>query len=379
MAFVTLVAAAYATAAWPKTRSAGLVASPFAWTDALSWCETQADGCAAEDLAPLAYRAPLSPKPFAAKLREALEAGDIESATGLSAELLKRDPRSVAARLVLAEAALREKDMQGFADLYFPLFDIRRSEGMTYASLLAALSDDPVVYAGVAAKLAEAPYWGPRFLQDYSGKGLASPGELIGLYTYFPRAQGTLLTRLTRAGQWDLAYIAFTEFVAAQPEAQRLALTAPFNPALEDNNAPGPFNWTLRSRSADFLQEGGVYVFYDGRRREDLLVQTMPLSPGAYAFETTLSGQASEEGGWFRWRASCAATNREVGVSDIKALGAAPGKVEFTFELADAACSFVTLTLQGVPGAFPQPGRIEIARVRLAPAVPAARGDGAAD
>lgn len=367
------MAGAYAAAAWPKPYSGGLIAKPFAWTDTLSWCEQTADGCGFTDLAPVAHRAPLSPEPYSAKLREALDAGSIDDARALSADLLKRDPRSVVARLVLADAALGQGDTGRFADLYFPLFDIRRSEAATYASLLAGLSEDPSVHAEVAARLALAPYWGPRYLQAYSGKGLASSSELVALYTYFPQAQGALMDRLVRAGHWDLAYIAFTQFLAAEPDATRLPLTAPFNADLAETGASRPFNWTLRSRSAEFLPGGGVYVFYEGRKREALLSQTFPLAPGHYQLETRLSGQASEEGGWFRWQARCAATNRDLASSDIKTLSAAPGSVDFAFSLEDGACSFVTLTLEGIPGAFPQPGRIEITGVRLAVASPGER------
>jgi len=364
-AFATLVAASYAAAVWPKAQSAGRIATPFAWTDALSWCEHQENVCASRALVPLAHRAPLSPKPFAAKVREALEDGDTEAATGLSAELLKRDPRSVVARLVLAEAALREKDTQRFAELYFPLFEIRRSEATSYANLLAGLSDDQAVYKQVATKLKEAPYWGPRYLMQISDMGVASPAELISLYKYFPNDQGTFLTNLTRTGRWDLAYIAFVEFNESLPSERRLQITSPFNPSLVANSAPSPFNWHIDSKGGEFLANEGVYFYYQGRIEEVLLSQSFPLIESKYEFEVMASGQASPENGWFQWQLKCSDGKKVLAEFDISTLSSTPGELRFSFDGSDAECAFVTLTLLGVPGDFPAPSRIRIGRVKL--------------
>ena len=46
-------------------------------------------------------------------------------------------------------------------------------------------------------------------------------------------------------------------------------------------------------------------------------------------------------------------------------LGAAPRPYEFAFDQPPGACAYVTLSLIGVPGTFPQPARIEIERVGL--------------
>jgi hypothetical protein len=83
-----------------------------------------------------------------------------------------------------------------------------------------------------------------------------------------------------------------------------------------------------------------------------------------------MSGEVSETGGWYRWQLACAAGGPALYVFDVQDLGSAPRAHEFAFEHPQGACPYVTLSLIGVPGTFPQPARIEVDRVSLSAALP---------
>jgi hypothetical protein len=78
-----------------------------------------------------------------------------------------------------------------------------------------------------------------------------------------------------------------------------------------------------------------------------------------------MSGDVSETGGWFRWQLACAGGSPVIERFEIHDLSAAPADYSFDFEKAQQGCPFVTLSLIGVPGTFPQPARIEVSSVRL--------------
>jgi hypothetical protein len=142
-------------------------------------------------------------------------------------------------------------------------------------------------------------------------------------------------------------------------------LSVPYNQRLLQLPVPVPFNWQILGQGSQWLEAGGVYGFFQGRRAESFLTQVFPLSGGAWVFNARMSGDASESGGWFRWQFSCAHSNRVLHSIDITRLTAAPTLYEFNFEHSSSGCDFVRVTLLGVPGTFPQPARIEVNEVKL--------------
>jgi hypothetical protein len=191
---------------------------------------------------------------------------------------------------------------------------------------------------------------------------------MIPLYAEFPSAQPGLLGKLTASGRWMGAYILFSEFLskgALAREADLPALSVPYNPGLLELKAPPPFNWQVLGQGAEWTEGGGVYAFFQGRRGETFLVQTFPLSPGPWRLAAGMSGDVSETGGWFRWQLACAGGSPVIERFEVHDLSAAPADYSFDFEQAQQGCAFVTLSLIGVPGTFPQPARIEVSSVRL--------------
>ena len=360
-----VVACLYAAATAPRAPAAGPGSLMFAWTASETACLAGPETCDGTALIAHAASAPLSHRPFAARLAERLSSPGAEGSDELAAMVLARDPRSAFARLVLGEAALKADDREAFLSLVLPLFDLDPARRAAYADVLAALSPDDAFRAAVTRRLAPESSWGAAYLSALTTRGGLPAGALMPFLRFVPSAQAPFLSRLTRQGSWDVAYVAFAEFLAAATGAEPLALTIPFNPDLRGHPAPAPFNWSLPSRTAQLQETGGVYVFYEGRKAEVLLVQTFPLGPGTYTLETGLSGETTEAGGGFRWQISCAAGGAPFAQLDVGILKAAPGRQDFAFEVPQSTCAFVTLSLRGVPGAFPRPARIEVRSVHI--------------
>jgi len=217
------------------------------------------------------------------------------------------------------------------------------------------------------------PYWGPQYLASLAGSASVPLADMIPLYAEFPSAQPGLLGKLAASGRWTSAYVLFTEFLskgALAREPGLPALSVPYNPQLLEVKTPPPFNWQVVGQGAEWVDGGGIYAFFQGRRGETFLVQSFPLPPGAWRLTARMSGDVSETGGWFRWQLACAGGSPVIDRFEVHELSAAPAEYGFDFEQALPGCEFITLSLIGVPGTFPQPARIEVNSVALAP-----RGD----
>ena len=165
--------------------------------------------------------------------------------------------------------------------------------------MLAALSADRELFAELEPRIETgAPYWGAAYLAALAGKGEVPVSRLAGLYSAFPAAQPGLLNQVAKTGNWAGAYILFSEFITRGALAGSAPpLSVPYNPGLLNSDAPAPFNWLLRRQGAEWLEGGGVYAFFQGRRGETFLSQTFPLAAGAWRFSAVMSGEVSETGG----------------------------------------------------------------------------------
>jgi hypothetical protein len=321
-----------------------------------------------------AAHAPLGARALSQQLEELYAGGEAGGRAELASLVLSQDPRSELARVILADAALVAGDREAFLRLYLPLFETDRPQAAAYADALASVSGDPELFRLIEAHVRTAqPYWGPQYLASLAGAASVPLADMIPLYTEFPAAQPGLLGKLTAAGRWTSAYVLFTEFLsngALAREPGLPALSVPYNPQLLEVKTPPPFNWQFVGQGAEWVDGGGVYAFFQGRRGETFLEQSFPLPPGAWRFTARMSGDVSETGGWFRWQLACAGGSPVIGRFEVHELSAAPAEYGFDFEQALPGCEFITLSLIGVPGTFPQPARIEVNSVALAP-----RGD----
>lgn len=325
--------------------------------------------CGPEAALAAAAGAPLGAAALGQKLGQAYAGNEAEKRFELASLVLSQDPRSELARVILAEQALVSGDRERFLQLYLPLFETDRRQSAAYADALASVSSDPDLFRLIETHVRQAqPYWGPQYLASLAGSASVPLADMIPLYAEFPSAQPGLLGKLTASGRWMSAYILFSEFLtkgALAREADLPALSVPYNSWLLELKAPAPFNWQILGQGAEWTEGGGVYAFFQGRRGETFLVQTFPLPSGAWRLAARMSGDVSETGGWFRWQLACAGGSPVIERFEIHDLSAAPADYSFEFEMVEQGCGFVTLSLIGVPGTFPQPARIEVSSVRL--------------
>lgn len=372
-AAAALAAGLYAFAVWQPSGETGAALFPAA---RLAFVCADDPGCEPGLAARAGVHAPLGAPALGQRLTTAHLSAEPGERAALARLVLSQDARSELARVILAEEAYAAGDHEAFLSLYLPLFDTDRRQTAVYADVLAALSADRELFARLAPRVQQArPHWGGAYLAAVAGKGGVPVSGLVGLYTEFPAAQRGLLSQLTRSGNWAGAYILFSEFITRGALAGAAPpLTVPYNPELVRTDAPQPFNWQVRRQGAEWLEGGGVYAFFQGRKGETFLTQTFPLGAGSWRLLARLSGEVSETGGWYRWHLTCAGGGPALLVFDVQRLGSAPVAHEFGFEKPAGACEFVTLALIGVPGTFPQPARIEVAEVRL---LPGQAGEGA--
>ena len=331
--------------------------------------QEDAPGCGEDAALAAAANSPLGARALGQQLEAVYAVDGAGARAELASLVLSQDPRSELARVVLAEAALAAGDREGFLRLYLPLFETDRAQSAAYADALAFVSRDRDLFRQVEAHVQAAqPYWGPQYLASLAGAASVPVADMIPLYAEFPSAQPGLLGKLAASGRWTSAYVLFTEFLSKGALAREPALPAlsvPYNRQLLEVPAPPPFNWQVLGQGAEWVEGGGVYAFFQGRRGETFLVQSFPLSAGAWRLTTRMSGDVSETGGWFRWQLACAGGSPVIGAFDVRELSAAPAEYNFEFEQALPGCEFVTLSLIGVAGTFPEPARIEVSSAGL--------------
>lgn len=332
-------------------------------------CAEEISDCSPDDFRTYAMRAPLDDRALSGLLAGRYTSGLTESDGTLAELVLRRDPRSELARIVLAQQALEAGDRERFLSLYLPLFRTDPRQAQVYADTLARLSLDPSLFAEVSAYImANRPDWGRSYLMALTTLDDISVQQKLPLYAEYPEVQSALLDRLISGGNLPGAYIAFSEMISSGADSSGEAparLAVPFNATLLDQKAPAPFGWNLNRTAAEYLEEGGVYAFYQGRRRERILSQTFPLFRGNWRIAVRMSGYLSESGGRFRWTLSCAGGSAAIASYEVRDLGTVPSSHFFDVSLPSGACGFVTLTLEGVPGVFPQPARVEVKEVRV--------------
>lgn len=340
----------------------------FRWTQQSAQCALEEEAaCASANFASLAARSPLSASAFTPALAESLGNGDADRAARLAGTVFRRDPRNTHARLILAGEAMEQESWDRFLALYLPAFRTDPGNSDAYADTLARLSGNPALFERVKAYLIEQrPSWGAAFAQR-ARQHVPLP-ELISLYAEYPAAQPAFVREILATRSYHDTYAVFAELVATGVlgrDKQTPGLSAPYNPGFLSVAAPPPFNWDLDSKDVEFLERGGVYVFYEGRRPERFLSQDFPVAPGRYTFAAHMSGNVSQEGGWFRWQFACPGSPDLIASFDVLQLSTASETLSFDFVMPRERCPFVTLALTGAPGMFPRPARLEITSVTL--------------
>jgi tetratricopeptide (TPR) repeat protein len=260
-----------------------------------------------EVLRTLASRAPLAIEPFLVEAALDQREGQYSRAEKLLLEARRRNPRSHAARYLLAETWLRqEKALPALGEMAVLARLIPSSE----AHFIPALSQYArapgaqeelrhflMVNPGLRQPLLNALSADPDNVELILALTEGSVSDDADPKTWQPRLLGALVER----GDYQRAYSLWRRFSGLGDRPTSLL----FNGDFRESPAPGPFNWTYTSGTAGLAETAGgrLRVLYYGRENVVLAQQLLLLPPGSYRFASPTSGNAAR--GALVWSLVC--------------------------------------------------------------------------
>lgn len=311
----------------------------------------------------LASLAPLRPEPFLVQAALAERAADYRKAVELLDEARWRDPRSPAARYLIADVSLRQgRVLEGLREMAV----LSRLLPGTSVQLVPALSEyahTPGAEKNLAAILAE-----NRQLRNPLFDALAADPDNANLILALAgnsldsrvadtrRWQSRLLSSLVARGDFDAAYALWRKF-ARLPEGPRPLL---FNGDFRDVAAPPPFNWDFSGAKAGMTEAENrrLRILYYGRESAVLASQLLLLRPGTYRFVAPVSGQVAPQS--LVWTLRCLGGGQLM----TSWLGAPAGSGE-TFTVPVSGCAGQELELSGHAQEAPQDSDVHIGPVTI--------------
>lgn len=261
-----------------------------------------------DELRTLAAVAPLEPEPFLVEAAIAEREGNYERAELLLKEARVRNPRSAAARYLLADVWLREdKVVDGLREMAV-LTRLMPAASVQLVPALSAYAQSPGARDKLGAILADNPQLKNPLLSalaanpDNADLVVALAGPPTDNPSNDTRAwQSRLLSGLVARGEFDRAYEIWRGFAKLPPGPRPLL----FNGNFRRVSAPPPFNWDYSGSSAGLAEpaNGQLRVLFYARDETPLAAQLMLLSPGNYQFTAPSAGQIAS--GALSWRISC--------------------------------------------------------------------------
>jgi hypothetical protein len=304
--------------------------------------------------------APLQPEPLLVQAALAERQGNLARAESLLKEARWRNPRSNAARYLLADVWLRQnKVLEGLNEMAV----LSRLLPDATVQLVPALSE----YAhspGAREKLAGILQSNPQLKRPLLNALAADPNnmELVlalagpDARSQDPAANGwksRLLNGFVSRGDYGRAYSLWRNFAALPPNSAALL----FNGEFKVSSAPPPFNWSYNSSSAGFAepQNGKLRVFFYGRDQAPLASQTLLLPAGRYRFDAPFGGTAVA--GALTWTLTCVKGSQLLQFDLSKSTGA-----QFAVP---PGCAAQMLALTGSLLDMPQDSDVQIGPVRI--------------
>jgi len=308
-----------------------------------------------------AAAAPLEPEPFLVQGALAEREGDLARAESLLIQARWRNPRSNAARYLLADVWLRQnKIVQGLNEMAV----LSRLLPEASVQLVPALSQ----YAhspGARDKLAGILQQNPQLKRPLLNALAADPANaelVLALAGADSRSadpaanswKARMLNGFVSRGNYGQAYGLWRNFAGLPGNASPLI----FNGEFKSSSAPPPFNWSYSSSSAGFAEpeNGRLRVLFYGREQATLASQMLLLAPGAYRFDAPFGGTAI--GGALTWTLSCINGAKQLMQFDLSK--AAGGQFEVP-----ADCPAQTLTLTGNLLDMPRDSDVQIGPARI--------------
>ncbi|QNM83553.1 hypothetical protein H8M03_04275 [Sphingomonas sabuli] len=318
----------------------------------------------AQKLRRLAAIAPLNIEPYLVGAALASRADDLARAETLLTEARLRQPRSAAARYLLADTLMRENKVIGAVQ---EMAVVSRLLPGTAVQLVPALAD----YArtpGARDELAAVIRANPLLKRPLLNALAADPANadlslaLAGTDARSSDPQDKewktrLIRGLIDGGDYPAAYALWRRFAGVAGDTQPLL----YNGTFQRGPAPPPFDWSYTTGNAGggFAEpaDGRLRVLYYGRENMALAAQTLLLAPGAYTFQAPVSGTAAE--GALAWTLVCAGSSAPLMTLPV-------GKGDSARFTIPNGCTAQTLTLKGTASDMAQDSDLRIGPVVIA-------------
>ena len=312
------------------------------------------------DVRRIAARAPLSPDPFVIRGAIAQTQGRDGLSERLFSEARSRDPRSKAARFLLAERYFRTG---------------RMTQGLIEMQVLVGLQSQGVEgFVPALVAYARTPGAIPQLRDFFRGRPQTEANVLTVLASDAANAdlvmalannrrdpqpdwRVPMLSQLVASGQFEKAYSAWLSMTGVRPKI------GIYNPSFASERlpTPPPFNWTYAGTPEGIAEsdgKGGLNVLYYGRTAATLASELMVLPPGAYRLAMKVSVSDGEP-------SAIRATLRCLpGDKPFAELPLRPGTVAGTVSVPES-CRAARLDFGGVAGDVPQTTELRVSSLRL--------------
>lgn len=315
----------------------------------------------------LATRAPFEPEPFLVQAALAEKRGESARARQLLLEARRRDPRSAAARFLLADHYLRNGAIvAGLREMSILTRFVRGSADQLVPTL-AAYARTPGAIPKLRQVLSESPDLEPVLLS-----ALASDAENADLVIAIARPstpvsgaagqwRAKLLKNLVDEGMYAKAYSIWARFAGVRTPPSGL-----FRPDFAPTAEPPPFNWTLAQSGGGLAEPspvGGLHVLHYGRKEALLASQLMLLQPGRYSLSMAVTGDLGADG-QLRWRIRCL-PSRAIAL-ELQLTRSNAQQAAGQFQVPASQCAAQRIELVGVPTDVPKSADASISPLQLA-------------
>ena len=310
----------------------------------------------------VAAAAPLQPEPFLVQAALAERSGDYSRAETLLRQARWLNPRSTAARYLLADVWLREgKIVPGLHEMavltrFFPTASVQLIPALAeYAhtpgareQLVVIVNSNPDLKRPLLSALAANP-GNADLILTLAGSDIDSVDP--GAQPWKKRLLEGLVTRAKYAS----AHALWQRFAGISGTHTPLL----FNRDFSSSAAPPPFNWSFSSGTAGIAEPGNgkLRVLYYGRDDAVLASQVLLLPPGNYVFESAANGTAGSS--TLTWNLSCLHPAQQLMAVDVNS-----GKNTGSFAV-PADCEAQFLSLRGHAEENPHDTDVQLGPVRL--------------
>jgi hypothetical protein len=312
----------------------------------------------------LSERNQLAPEPFLVLGAQAFQNRHLGLAERLLLEARRRDPRSPAARYLLASLYIETGRLDVGLRESAALARLLPGAAAQLAPALAQYVTTPGAAEQVVRLLKAHPDLAPALFYELA----ANPSNadlLVRLASTVPagafsqRWQKRLISELLNQHDYEKAWSLWAKL---NGKNARLRQTV-HDPGFQDALSAPPFNWEL-SRTGGVVERrnGSLQVLYFGRDEVTLARQVLVLRPGNYELEMDVSGNINGSQD-VRWELSCLPGNREIARTTLR--DGARATLRARFAIPSGSCRAQDLRLQAGPGDFPGASDFSIANFEL--------------